>query len=99
MIITKLQPRKIKHNSISTEIENIFLPVKLVKRKNMLYLYFQKCYGYHDSSGKKCLFYFLVVLSLGALLLLLYWKPELECYLKKSKCALYKADSVLLLVS
>ena len=57
---------------------------------------FQVCHGYCDSSGKKVLFYLLVVVTLGLVLLLKYWKPELECYLKKSKCPLYKADVVLL---
>jgi len=63
-----------------------------------LFLCFQKCYGYQDSPGKKCVFYFLVVITFGIVLLLEYWKPELQCYLKKSKCPLYKADAVLLLV-
>ncbi|XP_053378847.1 polyamine-transporting ATPase 13A3-like isoform X2 [Mercenaria mercenaria] len=54
------------------------------------------CYGYQEDKVKKFFFLFLVVVTFGLILLLLYWKPELECYLKKSKCALYKADTVLL---
>lgn len=54
------------------------------------------CYGYCDNTCKKFLFYVLVFLTFGLVLLLLYWKPELNCYLKKSRCALYKADTVLL---
>ncbi|XP_052821199.1 polyamine-transporting ATPase 13A3-like isoform X2 [Mya arenaria] len=56
-----------------------------------------KCYGYRESGCKRCLFYFLVVITLGLVFLLLYWKPELECYLKKSRCVLYRADTVLLM--
>ncbi|KAL4220880.1 hypothetical protein ACF0H5_019146 [Mactra antiquata] len=54
------------------------------------------CYGYKDDKFKKGVFYLLVVVTFGLILLLLYWKPELECYFKKSRCPLYKADSVLL---
>ena len=56
----------------------------------------QVCYGYCDNKCKKFLFYILVFLTAGLVLLLLYWKPALDCYLKKSRCALYKADTVLL---
>ncbi|BFZ23491.1 hypothetical protein BsWGS_26528 [Bradybaena similaris] len=55
------------------------------------------CWGYVDSPRKKCLFWLLVVLSLGSLLLVLHWKPELSCYLQRKKCPLYKATCVLLM--
>ncbi|XP_052286292.1 polyamine-transporting ATPase 13A3-like isoform X2 [Dreissena polymorpha] len=55
-----------------------------------------QCYGYADSKRKRLLFYVLVVLTLGVVLLLIYWRRELECYLKKSRCTLYRADTVLL---
>ncbi|KAL3862341.1 hypothetical protein ACJMK2_008316 [Sinanodonta woodiana] len=55
-----------------------------------------ECVGYCDNSSKKVIFYLLTILTFGLFLLFLYWKPELECYWKKSICALYKADTVLL---
>ncbi|XP_025081002.1 probable cation-transporting ATPase 13A3 isoform X3 [Pomacea canaliculata] len=52
--------------------------------------------GYHEDRLKKVVFYILVVLTFGILLLVLYWKPELECYLKRRVCSLYDADVVLI---
>ncbi|BFZ23149.1 hypothetical protein BsWGS_26187 [Bradybaena similaris] len=54
------------------------------------------CWGYRDSTSKKFLFCILVVLSLGTLLLVVHWKPELKCYLQRKVCPLYKAQYVLL---
>lgn len=56
------------------------------------------CWGYRDSTSKKFLFCLLVVLSLGTLLLVVHWKPELKCYLQRKLCPLYKAQYVLLRV-
>ncbi|KAK7094175.1 polyamine-transporting ATPase 13A3-like isoform X3 [Littorina saxatilis] len=51
--------------------------------------------GYRRDGLKTFLFYVLAVLSLGILLLVVYWKPELECQLKCKECALYNADVIL----
>uniref|UniRef100_A0A0B7AE23 Cation-transporting ATPase n=1 Tax=Arion vulgaris TaxID=1028688 RepID=A0A0B7AE23_9EUPU len=55
------------------------------------------CWGYTDSTWKKCLYWLLVFLSLGTLLLIVHWKPELTCYLQRKKCPLYKAKYALLM--
>ncbi|XP_071110416.1 polyamine-transporting ATPase 13A3-like isoform X1 [Haliotis cracherodii] len=52
--------------------------------------------SYEKDGLKMVIFYLMVVLSLGLVLLLIYWKPELECYLKKRRCALYKAEVVMI---
>ncbi|KAL5014330.1 hypothetical protein ScPMuIL_008600 [Solemya velum] len=54
------------------------------------------CIGYRESARRLCLYYTLLVLTGGLLLLLFHWKPELKCYLRKSPCALYTADTVVL---
>ena len=55
--------------------------------------------GYRRDGCKTFLFYVLVVLTLGILLLVLYWKKELDCLLKRKECPLYSADVVLVKVS
>ncbi|CAG5115111.1 unnamed protein product, partial [Candidula unifasciata] len=57
------------------------------------------CWGYRDSASKKFFFGLLVVFSLGTLLLIVHWKPELTCYLQRKLCPLYKAQYVLLKTS
>jgi len=39
-----------------------------------------------------------VVFTFGILLLVLYWKPELDCYMKRKECPLYSADVILVMV-
>lgn len=51
--------------------------------------------GYRNDVWKKITFYILVVCSLGFLLLVVSWKPELDCYLKRKECPLYSADVIL----
>ncbi|KAK7501877.1 hypothetical protein BaRGS_00006963 [Batillaria attramentaria] len=51
--------------------------------------------GYRNDVLKKITFYVLVVCTLGFILLVLYWKPELDCYLKRKECPLYCADVIL----
>lgn len=55
-----------------------------------------ECIGYKDNTCKKVLFYFLVFITFGLVLLLFHWRPKYEIYLKKSQCPLVEADSVLL---
>ncbi|XP_067658890.1 polyamine-transporting ATPase 13A3-like isoform X3 [Haliotis asinina] len=52
--------------------------------------------SYEKDRLKTVIFFLLVVLTLGLVLLVIYWKPELECYLKKRRCALYKAEVVMI---
>ncbi|XP_041377878.1 probable cation-transporting ATPase 13A3 [Gigantopelta aegis] len=54
------------------------------------------CRGYTADSVKTFIFYILVLLTGGLLLLVVNWKPELHCYLKKRVCALYCAELVLI---
>ena len=72
-----------------------------VENKNLtsfLSLIFQECIGYKDNMCKKVLFYFLVFITFGLILLLFHWRPKYEIYLKKSQCLLVEADCVLLKV-
>ncbi|GAB1609336.1 cation-transporting ATPase 13A3-like isoform X2 [Argonauta hians] len=55
-----------------------------------------ECIGYKDNTCKKVLFYILVLLTLGLVLLIFHWEPKYELLLKKSQCPLIEADSVLL---
>lgn len=55
-----------------------------------------ECIGYKDNTCKKVLFYFLVFITFGLILLLFHWHPKYEIYLKKSQCPLVQADCVLL---
>ncbi|KAI8795518.1 cation-transporting ATPase 13A3, partial [Biomphalaria glabrata] len=54
------------------------------------------CWGYRKSAWKQVLFYFIVVFTLGAILLVIRWKPEIGCYLRWQHCSLHKAQYVLL---
>ncbi|RUS73558.1 hypothetical protein EGW08_018686 [Elysia chlorotica] len=54
------------------------------------------CWGYTYSSWRRLLFWVAVILSGGLLLLVLNWKPELECYLQRRRCALHKAHFLLI---
>ncbi|GFS05908.1 cation-transporting ATPase [Elysia marginata] len=54
------------------------------------------CWGYTYSAWRKVLFWVAVVLTLGLLLLVVNWKPELECYLQRQRCALHKAHFLLI---
>ncbi|KAK6177645.1 hypothetical protein SNE40_015705 [Patella caerulea] len=55
-----------------------------------------ECYGYKKDTIKDIIFFLLVILTCGLLLLILYWKPELECYIRRRKCPLYKAKIILI---
>ena len=65
----------------------------------IVYCWFQDITGYRSDGLKTFLFYVLVVFTLGILLLVLYWKPELDCYMKRKECPLYSADVILVRVS
>ena len=58
----------------------------------------QLCFGYRDNACRKFLFYLLVLLTFGLILLVMRWKPEWEVKLTKSQCHLSQADTVLLKV-
>ncbi|XP_074653844.1 polyamine-transporting ATPase 13A3-like isoform X2 [Tubulanus polymorphus] len=55
-----------------------------------------ECKGYAENKCKRVLYYILVVLSCGILLLIMHWKPEWKLKLTKSLCPLVYADAVLL---
>ena len=59
----------------------------------------QDCVGYQDVPWKVTIFNILCVLSLGTLVLVVYWKPEWRVYMTKSRCPLSFADTVFLTVS
>ncbi|XP_012945191.1 probable cation-transporting ATPase 13A3 [Aplysia californica] len=54
------------------------------------------CWGYSDSRWRRMLFFLLVLLSVGLLLLVVHWRPQLECLLKRRRCSLYKAKYILI---
>ncbi|XP_059164774.1 probable cation-transporting ATPase 13A5 [Physella acuta] len=54
------------------------------------------CWGYRPSTWKTVVFYTAAVLTLGILLLVVHWRPELGCYLRLTKCSLHKAKYILL---
>ncbi|XP_056008608.1 polyamine-transporting ATPase 13A3-like isoform X2 [Ostrea edulis] len=54
------------------------------------------CYGYKADQCKEGLFLFLVFLTGGLILLLLQWRPQMVCYLRKRRCSLNQADTILL---
>ncbi|XP_069105688.1 polyamine-transporting ATPase 13A3-like [Argopecten irradians] len=54
------------------------------------------CYGYRANRWKLLLFILLSCTSLGFVLLLMLWRPELECYIKRKKCHLTEADTILI---
>nr|XP_022336548.1 probable cation-transporting ATPase 13A3 isoform X1 [Crassostrea virginica] len=54
------------------------------------------CYGYKADRCKEGLFLALVVLTGGLILLLLQWRPQMVCYLRKRRCSLNHADTLLL---
>ncbi|XP_061189537.1 polyamine-transporting ATPase 13A3-like isoform X2 [Saccostrea echinata] len=54
------------------------------------------CYGYKDDRCKEGLFMVLVFLTGGLILLLLQWRPQMVCYLRKKRCSLNQADTILL---
>ncbi|XP_021361034.1 cation-transporting ATPase 13A2-like isoform X2 [Mizuhopecten yessoensis] len=54
------------------------------------------CYGYRANRWKLLLFILLSFSSFGFLLLLMLWRPELECYIKRKKCHLRDADTILI---
>ncbi|XP_076451738.1 polyamine-transporting ATPase 13A3-like isoform X2 [Babylonia areolata] len=51
--------------------------------------------GYRYDTCKSLLFYTIVVLTLGIILLVQSWKPELLCLLRCKECPLYSADLIL----
>ncbi|XP_071146696.1 polyamine-transporting ATPase 13A3-like isoform X3 [Mytilus edulis] len=53
------------------------------------------CYGYCYSQWRVIVFPFLVLFTGGFILLLMSWKPQLQCYLRKKKCSLQSADHIL----
>ncbi|CAC5383952.1 ATP13A2 [Mytilus coruscus] len=53
------------------------------------------CYGYCYSRWRVIVFPFLVLITGGFILLLMSWKPQLKCYLRKKKCSLQSADHIL----
>ncbi|XP_063410075.1 polyamine-transporting ATPase 13A3-like [Mytilus trossulus] len=53
------------------------------------------CYGYCYSRWRVIVFPFLVLFTGGFILLLMSWKPQLQCYLRKKKCSLQSADHIL----
>ncbi|KAJ8320109.1 hypothetical protein KUTeg_001696 [Tegillarca granosa] len=76
-----------------------YLSGKVVEFKFLLVTFRKdstECYGYVLNPYKKVIFYMLVVLTGGLILLLLSWRPQLECYLKRSRTSLQNADTVLL---
>jgi hypothetical protein len=58
----------------------------------------QVCYGYKADQCKEGLFLVLVFLTGGLILLLLQWRPQMVCYLRKKRCSLNQADTILLQV-
>lgn len=54
------------------------------------------CYGYKADQCKEVVFLVLVVLTGGLVLLLLQWRPQMVCYLRKRWCSLSHADTILL---
>ncbi|CAL1544453.1 unnamed protein product [Lymnaea stagnalis] len=54
------------------------------------------CWGYRPSKWKQVVYFTSVVLTLGIILLVIHWKPELGCYLRWKQCSLYKAKHILL---
>ncbi|XP_033763679.1 probable cation-transporting ATPase 13A3 isoform X1 [Pecten maximus] len=54
------------------------------------------CYGYRENRWKLLLFILLSCSSFGFVLLLMLWRPELECYIKRKKCHLIEADTILI---
>ncbi|KAL8587277.1 hypothetical protein ACOMHN_045524 [Nucella lapillus] len=55
-----------------------------------------KITGYRYDVGKAFLYYMAVVCTLGIILLVQSWKPELLCFLRCKECPLYSADIVLI---
>ncbi|RNA15084.1 putative cation-transporting ATPase 13A3 isoform X2 [Brachionus plicatilis] len=50
------------------------------------------CFGYKTSTFRKILFYLLIFISLGLLIIVFYWKPEWKVYITCKKSNLNKAD-------
>lgn len=54
------------------------------------------CYSYKRNLCKCFLYYLLCILTVGLLLIVMYWKPKWKLLLTHSRCSLNEADKVLL---
>jgi cation-transporting P-type ATPase 13A2 len=58
----------------------------------------KEIYGYKESMPLKIIIWFLIVITMGLLRLVLYWKPQWFLKLTHKKCNLDIAEKVLLIV-